>query len=200
MHCGRIAKDMGEEDRIVEDRLCPRCETPMKTKRIGEFSVLGCDECDGLFVSSETFEMMQERNDRKIFPADGIRKGVLKWENQINYVKCPVCNNTMARTNFARTSGILVDICRDHGTWFDPGELVAVMLFISANRHASGLIDALGLRSNTVEDGVITIFESKVTVERGLLNTSWESPNSSGGRGGFILAGLMEKLSGKKDS
>jgi hypothetical protein len=120
MRCGRTVGDFGGEGTIIEDRLCPRCEIPMKTQKIGAFSALGCDRCDGLFVSVETFEMMQENNDRRIFPVDGVRKDA-KWTNQISYVKCPVCAKTMARTNFGRTSGILVDICRDHGIWFDPG-------------------------------------------------------------------------------
>jgi Transcription factor zinc-finger len=115
MQCGRAVKDVVGEESIMEERLCPRCEIPMKSRRIGESQVMGCDQCDGLFVRIETFEMLQDRMDRPIFPADGVRKVPLKWENTIKYVKCPICKKTMARTNFAHTSGILVDICRGHG-------------------------------------------------------------------------------------
>jgi len=36
----------------------------------------------------------------------------------------------MNRNNFAKTSGVVVDICRDHGVWFDADELPAIIEFI----------------------------------------------------------------------
>jgi len=36
----------------------------------------------------------------------------------------------MARMTFGKHSGIVVDVCRGHGTWFDGGELDAVMAFV----------------------------------------------------------------------
>jgi hypothetical protein len=38
----------------------------------------------------------------------------------------------MARMNFGHHSGILVDTCREHGTWFDQGELDATLEFVRA--------------------------------------------------------------------
>lgn len=32
--------------------------------------------------------------------------------------------------NFARCSGVVVDVCRNHGTWFDRNELHRIVLFI----------------------------------------------------------------------
>jgi Zn-finger nucleic acid-binding protein len=31
--------------------------------------------------------------------------------------------------NFGKVSGVIVDVCRDHGTWFDGGELTRVVAF-----------------------------------------------------------------------
>jgi Zn-finger nucleic acid-binding protein len=36
----------------------------------------------------------------------------------------------MNRRNFGRISGVLVDVCREHGVWFDAGELSEVLSFI----------------------------------------------------------------------
>jgi Zn-finger nucleic acid-binding protein len=36
----------------------------------------------------------------------------------------------MSRTNFGARSGIIVDVCREHGSWFDRGELDATLQFI----------------------------------------------------------------------
>lgn len=46
------------------------------------------------------------------------------------YISCPDCGTTMNRVNFARRSGIIVDVCRDHGTWFDDTELPRVIEFV----------------------------------------------------------------------
>jgi hypothetical protein len=38
----------------------------------------------------------------------------------------------MHRLNFARCSGVIVDVCRKHGTWFDTNELHRIVQFIRA--------------------------------------------------------------------
>jgi Zn-finger nucleic acid-binding protein len=35
----------------------------------------------------------------------------------------------MNRMNFGRVSGVIVDVCKPHGTWFDGGELTRVIAF-----------------------------------------------------------------------
>jgi Zn-finger nucleic acid-binding protein len=36
----------------------------------------------------------------------------------------------MNRINFARCSGVIVDLCKGHGTWFDRDELSRIVEFI----------------------------------------------------------------------
>ncbi len=36
----------------------------------------------------------------------------------------------MNRVNYARISGIVVDVCKSHGTWFDAHELPALLDFV----------------------------------------------------------------------
>ena len=36
----------------------------------------------------------------------------------------------MNRINFARCSGVIVDVCKGHGTWFDRDELRAIVEFV----------------------------------------------------------------------
>lgn len=38
----------------------------------------------------------------------------------------------MNRINFARCSGVIVDICKGHGSWFDHEELTRIVEFIRA--------------------------------------------------------------------
>jgi len=37
----------------------------------------------------------------------------------------------MPRKNFRRISGVLIDVCRDHGVWLDAGELEQIRCFIA---------------------------------------------------------------------
>jgi Zn-finger nucleic acid-binding protein len=131
VRCGKPIKGLVQEGKVFEDRLCPRCEAPMRGKQIGEFAVLGCPRCDGFFVPNETFEMMQEQSDRVIYSINGIPRAPLDANEMVRYVRCPVCRNMMNRTNFARVSGVIIDACRTHGIWFDADELGKIMDFIA---------------------------------------------------------------------
>ena len=48
----------------------------------------------------------------------------------INYVPCPDCKQLMNRSNFARSSGVIIDLCKEHGVWFDADELPKIIDFI----------------------------------------------------------------------
>jgi Zn-finger nucleic acid-binding protein len=132
--CVRCAQPLTaavRDGEIMEDRLCPRCQVPMQSKTTGEFSLIGCTRCGGFFISNETFEMMQENTKRVILPMNSAARDTVTLDQNIQYVRCPVCRNLMNRTNFARVSGVIVDTCRAHGVWFDGEELEKVMDFIA---------------------------------------------------------------------
>jgi Zn-finger nucleic acid-binding protein len=131
IRCAKPVLGLIKEGVVQEDRLCPRCELAMRAKKIGDFSVLACEKCNGLFAPHETFEMMQENSQRVIFPTETTRKGPLEPEAQVRYVRCPVCRTMMNRSNFAKISGVIIDTCKGHGVWFDPGEIEKIMDFIA---------------------------------------------------------------------
>ena len=37
----------------------------------------------------------------------------------------------MNRLNFGRVSGVIIDLCKGHGVWFDPGELQRALTFVA---------------------------------------------------------------------
>lgn len=55
---------------------------------------------------------------------------------RVRYRRCPICQQLMNRRNFGRSSGIIVDICTGHGTWFDSGELSRVIAFAESGALA----------------------------------------------------------------
>lgn len=65
----------------------------------------------------------------------GALPNTLKYERQPAgkmYIKCPVCKVVMNRKLFAAGSGVVVDICKDHGAYFDTGELPKIIEYVMA--------------------------------------------------------------------
>lgn len=96
-----------------------------------------CARCGGLWVDVESFEqIINEREQQAV--ALGAASIVPKHAsgahglNKVRYVPCPQCNQLMNRVNFARCSGVVVDVCKGHGTWFDRDELQRIVEFIKS--------------------------------------------------------------------
>jgi len=131
VRCGRPVPAEVPEGQELADRLCPRCQATLVGRRIADFSIMGCDGCGGMFVSHQTFEMMQDASDRVILTTGRAEQGRMMLEKKITYARCPVCRTIMNRKNFAGISGVVVDICGYHGIWFDSGEMDKIMDFVA---------------------------------------------------------------------
>jgi Zn-finger nucleic acid-binding protein len=103
----------------------------MGVKEIGGFSVAGCADCEGIFIPPETFEMMQDSSKRVIESVSRQGKRQYELDYDVVYLPCPVCGKFMTRRNFATTSGVIIDVCSDHGIWFDRGEMEKIMDFVA---------------------------------------------------------------------
>jgi Zn-finger nucleic acid-binding protein len=132
-HCGGKA-DRHEESAPSKPQLCPRCKTPMEAVVVGEAKLCECPHCEGLWTDAEALRQIcasQEKQSAilgmasRLPPADG-----LELEKQIRYLPCPTCGQLMNRVNFANCSNVIVDVCRQDGTWFDRDELRRVVEFI----------------------------------------------------------------------
>src|SRR5262249_35566228 len=63
-------------------------------------------------------------------------------DRSVKYRRCPECDQFMLRTNYKRSSGVILDECRVHGTWLDADELEQVAGFILAGGHTSPMLEA----------------------------------------------------------
>ena len=45
-------------------------------------------------------------------------------------IPCPECGNLMNQKNFAGCSGVVIDVCKAHGIWFERLELMHIIRFI----------------------------------------------------------------------
>jgi Zn-finger nucleic acid-binding protein len=59
-----------------------------------------------------------------------------KYSDRVVYKKCPICRDLMNRKSFGARSGVVIDICKEHGTWLNGGELRKLMEW----KRAGGLL------------------------------------------------------------
>ena len=49
---------------------------------------------------------------------------------RVRYRRCPACDTTMDRRNFAHCSGVVIDQCFDCGSLLGPDDLAAILAFV----------------------------------------------------------------------
>lgn len=157
---------------------------PTKSMPSGH-EVDGCTNCGGVWLDARTVKaMITEAEDLvgrvSIKETDVRRRVVAEASGPILYRRCPVCEEMMGRTNFERVSGIILDKCMEHGTFFDSGELHDVLNFV----RSGGLI--LAQRKKAIEKGRLTAEEASAR----------RSPTNQGATGleaqGMLAMGRVE--------
>ena len=142
--CARCGKALAPEPLLeILDATCPRCARPLHSAA-GEGDdegrkVYECTGCGGLFVDKLTLEHIIASEAPRV---EGVVRGAheppastSRVPEQIHYVKCPACQVVMNRVNFGRRSGVVVDVCKQHGTWFDAGELTTAIEFVTSGGY-----------------------------------------------------------------
>ena len=130
-HCGEAAKAVepaGDEN----PGDCPRCKRKLESISIDRTSLSECVKCGGFWTNAETFELICADKEKQSAVLTFIAAHPTEDDKlaQITYVPCPDCKQLMNRSNFARSSGIIIDLCKQHGVWFDAGELTKIIEFI----------------------------------------------------------------------
>ena len=166
---------------------CPRCKGSLRVHLMEHAEVIECaDGCGGMWCSRDTFDRLQRETRRATLSGDAAveRSGDSKRPETLEhqgYVPCLTCNSLMNRQQFRpgeRASGIVLDVCIDHGVWFDKGELDAALAFVRRELLAGpatpefGPLTAGGTSTKTKKGGV-TPFEldgrSRTTLKDDLL-------------------------------
>ncbi len=135
--CHACGKSIAPEQRIgaVAREKCPVCEgeRPLYTRSLesDEVTVLECDRCAGMWVGHQIFELLERRARAEMVSwgsADKVARGEGRGRQEGRfYRQCVVCDKLMHRHNYGKKSGVIVDVCHDHGLWFDEGELEQII-------------------------------------------------------------------------
>ncbi|ABF41518.1 hypothetical protein Acid345_2517 [Candidatus Koribacter versatilis Ellin345] len=132
-HCGAVAHrtETGPDGKM----LCPKCgEQEMKTIQVGKSHFWECPACDGMWLDATTLQQIcaEKEEQAAVIGMPTEPREPVHVDTNFKYVPCPVCTQLMNRVNFARMSGVIVDVCKAHGTWFDKDELRRLVEFIRA--------------------------------------------------------------------
>jgi Zn-finger nucleic acid-binding protein len=171
--CARCGKELSLEPLLdPTDAPCPRCDKPLRMlgsaadvlpdESLSELPMHECIACGGIFVSQKTLDAIIKRESPGpdgqtavggafIAPPHRVPPAAASAPHLdvVRYVKCPLCHELMNRNNFGKRSGVIVDVCKAHGVWFDKGELTQAIEFVARG----GLVGPEGPRRSIAGDG-----------------------------------------------
>ena len=132
-HCGADADNVADAN-AHRMRPCPRCNIALVAHLVSDIAVDDCSHCGGVFIDRPAIEkLITDRQQSRADELLGAYRDIAPFPEPTGdkmYVRCPDCATMMNRKQFARGAKVIVDVCRDHGTWFDKGELPRVVDFV----------------------------------------------------------------------
>ena len=132
-HCAHCGTPIAKHDAREGERACPRGCGTLHRLALGGVELDECTGCSGVWLSIDVFRRLcAEEEERAVFLGAELqaRKTPAASAPTVRYVPCPDCARLMNRVNFGKRSGIIVDGCSQHGTWFDADELRRVVEWV----------------------------------------------------------------------
>src|SRR6266576_2173968 len=164
-HCQRCgAAAAVPKIKEAKGRNCPRCKVEMVLATIGSTAVLECERCLGLWLDVTSFAKIcadREQQSAVLGSASITPTHAVHETSKVNYAPCPECSQLMNRINFARCSGVIVDVCKGHGTWFDRDELSHIVEFI----RDGGLEASRTREKNEIKEERRRLFEQQAAAD-----------------------------------
>ena len=113
---------------------CPSCRARLMMVLDEGAPVHTCGQCKGVWVElvdekallqikPEAFSVDELKRLRKLY------RPFMK-DDPVRLRACPECGELMYRRNWGGHSGVVVDRCEQHGTWYDEGEVEKVREYI----------------------------------------------------------------------
>ena len=168
-YCSGCGRQLGLEPVGEAGALpCPVCKITLEAYRDGAGTLFDCGQCGGQFVEHALLHSMLHEHEHAAFP-DGFAERAARLagrpEPRNSYIPCPACAALMNRKNFGEVSGVIVDVCKKHGTWFDAGELPRVLAFVAAgglerSRKRAAEEEARSLRAAHVAAATVAVATS----------------------------------------
>jgi Zn-finger nucleic acid-binding protein len=106
---------------------CPRCAGDLEPVAVGRVTVDRCRACRGHWFDGEAIEHAIDLTTRGVTRDEALamRRTLPVWKQPlepVRYLACVRCGERMTRRPVVPQAGMIVDVCREHGVWFDAGE------------------------------------------------------------------------------
>ena len=134
-HCPRCGAAIQRAEAQDTALACPGCRGKLAATSVGGVSLDQCHACGGVWIGQHNFEhLAADRAERGevlgTLPGAAPQAPGPAPVGEVHYRPCPQCGKLMNRTNYAHISGVILDVCRDHGLWFDRDKLRLVLEFV----------------------------------------------------------------------
>ena len=124
-------------------RGCPRCAGELMVRIVEGMDVIECAACAGLWFEPERFETVCREARRgggvELFASSASAE--VAEQGAQGYIPCLRCGELMLRRQFrhgGRGSGVVTDVCKDHGVWLDVTEVERIVAFLRTSVGADG--------------------------------------------------------------
>jgi Zn-finger nucleic acid-binding protein len=139
-HCGKRINP----ERVAGSKselCCPVCrpQRQLISRAWREISIFECNRCAGMWLSHEAFRIATEQAAAETTAVNGLAAprnarppsvDAVPPDGGKRYRPCVDCNQLMQRQQFGRGSGVIIDLCKHHGIWFDADELARIIHWI----------------------------------------------------------------------
>jgi len=132
-HCAHCGAPIAAVETRAGARACPRGCGTLRRLSLGGVELEECERCSGAWLAPKVFQRLCAEEERRVvflgaeFQARHAERTPVPT---IRYLPCPDCGVLMNRVNFGKRSGVVLDSCARHGTWFDADELRRVVEFV----------------------------------------------------------------------
>jgi Zn-finger nucleic acid-binding protein len=114
---------------------CVTCNEPMVVLELQEVEIDHCLACGGIWLDAGEIELLLGGSpDTDLFlalPGEA-------HDRQPSKRKCPICLKKMTVSTLGSSDKVTIDRCpRNHGLWFDRGELETVLMIFDSDKHGA---------------------------------------------------------------
>jgi Zn-finger nucleic acid-binding protein len=175
---------------------CPQCAMALLAEIVGSLHLHRCRACGGVWVDPGSLRVLceaQAKGGPSPVQEDRADAEARERDRRRVYLRCPVCDDAMSRVNFARVSGVVLDVCRAHGAWIEARKLRALRRVVGG----PGLRALVRRRGIDAEAGRMGAAEGGGSAEIDLLDVlagipdGWDVPSRRSSLRGFAWAAVL---------
>jgi Zn-finger nucleic acid-binding protein len=114
---------------------CVACNEPMVVLELQEVEVDHCLACGGVWLDAGEIELLVDNKPEAGRLMAQLRVG---QNAQPGKRKCPICLKKMSFITLGSSNNVTIDRCpKNHGLWFDRGELETVLTTFDTDKHSA---------------------------------------------------------------